>query len=226
MTTITRRAAFTSVFAFFLATAIGFGAHAAHAAVTSQMDLGSTGANVSQLQTYLATNASIYPSGLVTGYFGPLTQAGVERFQVAQGIVSSGTPGTTGYGRVGPTTLIRLNNLMGSGQVSSNAVPVLSNTFVQYTKTTATFTWATNEPTQGQVYWSTTPIVENEATGPGQTPYISGTPAIDASGFQTSHSVTVSNLQADTTYYYVVRVNDNVGGVSVTWPVMSFHTTQ
>jgi hypothetical protein len=111
-------------------------------------------------------------------------------------------------------------------QVSWNPVPILGNSSITQTSTSATLTWSTNEPTQGQVYWSTSPIVANEATGPGQTPYISGTLALDAGGLQTGHSVTVSNLQANTTYYYIIRVIDSTGGITVSWPPNSFRTNQ
>lgn len=196
------------------------GIQSAFAAITSQLDIGDRGSEVTELQTYLARNASIYPEALVTGYFGQLTKAAVERFQTAQGIVSQGTPATTGYGRVGPLTMARINSLLGSGggQVYGDASPVLSNLDVQKTNTSATFTWTTNELTQGQVYWSDAPLQFNEATGPRQQPYVSGNLALDAGGLLTSHTVTVSNLQANTTYYYLVRGVDNAGNMSMIWP--------
>ncbi len=195
------------------------------AAISSSLDLGARGPQVTELQTYLATNASIYPEGLVTGYFGPLTQAAVQRFQAAQNIVSSGSPSTTGYGRVGPMTIARLAVLMGGGSnVSWDTVPVQSAVSEQHTNTTATFSWTTNEPTQGQVYWSTLPIQSDEATGPRQTPYVSGTLATDAGGLQTSHTVTVSNLQVNTTYHYLVRSIDNGGNITMILP-RSFQTS-
>lgn len=204
-----------------------FGIQTAQAVITSQLELGDRNAEVTELQTYLAKNASMYPEGLITGYFGQLTKAAVERFQTSQGIVSQGTPATTGYGRVGPQTMARINSLLGSGgQVSWDDVPpILSNASVQYTNTTATFRWTTNEPTQGQVYWSAVPLQFNEATGPRQQPYVSGTLALDAGGLQTSHTVMVSNLQPNTTYYYLVRSVDTVGDMSMIWP-SSFRTNQ
>ena len=39
-----------------------------------------------------------------TGYFGPMTQEAVKKWQAANGVVSTGTPNTTGYGFVGPRT--------------------------------------------------------------------------------------------------------------------------
>ena len=201
------------------------GVQSAEAAILIQLDFGSTGSNVIELQTYLATNASIYPSGLITGYFGPLTQAAVQRFQTAQGIVSSGTPGTTGYGRVGPQTMLRINSLMGNVQAPWDTVPVLSNPSVQHGTTSAIFSWSTNEPTQGQVYYDSMPLRTDEATGPRQQPYVSGTFALDGGGSQMNHTVTIQNLQANTLYYYLVRGVDSVGNMSMTWP-STFRTNQ
>ena len=65
---------------------------------------GSTGEDVTRLQQFLALDPSIYPEGLVTGYFGTLTEAAVARWQTRHNIVSSGSPETTGYGQYGPRT--------------------------------------------------------------------------------------------------------------------------
>ncbi len=194
------------------------GVQSAHAMLTRQLDLGATGSDVRELQTYYSADASIYPSGLVTGYFGPLTAGGTQKFQTAQGIVSSGSPESTGFGRVGPITLARLQALMSGGsQVILDQSPVLSNLSINRGSTSVTFTWMTNIPTQGQVYYDTNPLLLNEATGPRQQPYVSGTLVSDNSG-QTSHSITVPNLRANTTYYYLVRAVDGAGNMSMTWP--------
>lgn len=195
------------------------GAYAAHAAtIDTQLDFGSRGQEVTDLQTYLSTNINWYPSGLVTGYFGSLTQGGVQKFQTSEGIVSSGTPASTGYGRVGPTTMAHLNAAMNPGnqQPSAfNTVPVLSTMAIQRNATSATFSWTTNEPTLGQIYWSTNSIQTDEATGPGQTPFISGTLATDGGIRTTVHSITVSNLQPNTMYHYAMRSIDAQGEMSV-----------
>lgn len=210
----------TALFVSFL-----FGIQSAYAAISSSLDFGSTGENVSELQTYLAKDSSIYPSGLVTGYFGSLTQAAVQRFQTAQGIVSAGTPATTGYGRVGPVTMARINSLLGSGgQVSWDASPSLSVTSIQYGRTDAVLSWTTNEPTQGQVYYNNVPLVFYEATGPRQQPYVSGSYSVDNGGSY-NHSITIQNLQPGTTYYFLTRAVDSTGNMSMTWP-STFRTNQ
>lgn len=63
-----------------------------------------TNGDVSKLQQFLAQDSSIYPSGLVTGYFGPMTETAVQRWQATHSVVSSGSADTTGYGYVGPKT--------------------------------------------------------------------------------------------------------------------------
>ena len=98
----------TALIALSLAASLAVGAQFAHAAISRQLDFGSTGSDVSQVQTYLATDASLYPQGLVTGYFGVLTRAAVQRFQVFYSITSPGLPG---YGLVGPLTRAKLNSL-------------------------------------------------------------------------------------------------------------------
>lgn len=67
-----------------------------------------TDGDVSALQNFLKQYPALYPEGLVTGFFGPLTQLAVQRYQAQQGIVSSGDPETTGYGFVGPATRLKL----------------------------------------------------------------------------------------------------------------------
>jgi len=64
---------------------------------------GMTSPEVKCLQQFLTNlGPNIYPEALVTGYFGPLTQAAVKRYQALQGII------TTGY--FGPLTRAAANN--------------------------------------------------------------------------------------------------------------------
>ncbi len=51
--------------------------------------------------------------GLETSYFGSLTTKAVQKFQALHNIVTAGSPSTTGFGRVGPKTLLKLRELLG-----------------------------------------------------------------------------------------------------------------
>ncbi len=69
-----------------------------------QMKRGDRGGSVSTLQLFLV-QSGVYSPNLVTGYYGPATEIGVQKWQFNHNIVKYGTPKTTGYGRVGPSTL-------------------------------------------------------------------------------------------------------------------------
>jgi len=75
------------------------------------------------------------------------------------------------------------------------------------------------------VFFSTSPIQTNEATGVYQIPYIGGNGANtnnDAS-VGTNHSVQLTGLQPNTLYYYIARSIDQSGNVTMSEP-MSFQT--
>ena len=76
--------------------------------IVRTLSKGMSGADVTTLQTFLIAQGFL--SATATGYFGPLTEAAVRRYQAAQNIVSSGTPATTGYGAVGPRTRAAIRN--------------------------------------------------------------------------------------------------------------------
>ena len=63
------------------------------------------------LQEFLARFPEIYPEGLVTGYFGILTERATRRFQTRQRIIDYGEPETTGFGVVGPRTRAAIKEL-------------------------------------------------------------------------------------------------------------------
>ena len=79
------------------------------------LKVGSSGDDVTRLQQFLARDPSIYPEGRVTGYYGALTESAVKRWQMKYNIVSSGTPGSTGYGVVGPRTAAAIAILCTTG---------------------------------------------------------------------------------------------------------------
>ena len=71
--------------------------------ITKNLSFGSRGPEVIQLQQYLISQGLLAPDS-ATGYFGKLTEAVMQQWQSARGVVSSGTAATTGYGAVGPKT--------------------------------------------------------------------------------------------------------------------------
>jgi len=78
--------------------------------LSRDLEIGETGEDVKLLQTWLATDKEIYPEGLITEYFGVLTEQAVKRYQESNDIVKSGNRFSTGYGRVGSITRASLNS--------------------------------------------------------------------------------------------------------------------
>lgn len=87
------------------------------------LGLGSSGADVTQLQTHLRDTGH-YTFDRITGYYGPVTMRAVQSWQRAHGIVSSGTPGTTGYGHVGPKTRTALTTVPCGPHTNNNATEI------------------------------------------------------------------------------------------------------
>ena len=75
----------------------------ASACFTKTLKFGMSDSEVTALQTALKGDATVYPEGLVTGYFGSLTQKAVKAFQTKYGIDP--------VGQVGPITRAKLNSL-------------------------------------------------------------------------------------------------------------------
>lgn len=218
-----------TIVALFVLSFIGI--QSAYAAINTQLDFGDRGPEVSELQTYLSGNANIYPSGLVTGWFGPLTKAGVERFQTANGIVSSGTPETTGYGRVGPRTQAAINAKLAGGGYPTGDVyaPTIERVSVNTNNSSdsAVISWTASEPSMGKVYYSTSPIrISNTFDVNGVSsgePVVSGTLAQYDGVARSTHTVNINNLMPNTTYYYLVVAFDSSKNSSITLPA-SFRT--
>ena len=112
------------------------------------LGFGSTGDDVKLLQSWLAQDKSIYPLGLVSGYFGQATLAAVKKYQIINKIVSVGDEVTTGFGRVGPKTRLILNVEFFNKNI---------------TIATATTTSTNTSTSSGQVA-STTPVVPKPST--------------------------------------------------------------
>ncbi len=177
----------------------------------AQMDFGARGEHVSALQRFLASDSTIYPEGIVSGYFGVLTQRAVSQFQAMHGLPS--------VGRVGPLTLAKLNSLAASGGLSVDvtAPNILSLGVSTGAQGTAVLSWSTNEPARAKVYYSTNPIVMTEANATAVEPVISGAVVADTS-LKTNPVISLSNLQATSTYYYVLSAIDASGNVTLTVP--------
>jgi len=80
----------------------------------SRLSFGDRGDEVTKLQELLAKDPAVYPEGLVTGYFGSLTRAAINRFQEKHANEILAPYGLTkGVGFVGPKTLEKLNELLG-----------------------------------------------------------------------------------------------------------------
>ncbi|MGA2417940.1 MAG: peptidoglycan-binding protein [Candidatus Staskawiczbacteria bacterium] len=59
-------------------------------AQTANLQIGVSGAAVTNLQNILKSDPSIYPQGLVTGFFGPATQAAIKNLQAKYGLPQTG----------------------------------------------------------------------------------------------------------------------------------------
>jgi peptidoglycan hydrolase-like protein with peptidoglycan-binding domain len=180
--------------------------------LTRQLQQGMSGADVSSLQSFLAKDATIYPQGLVTGYFGTLTASAVSNFQARNGIAT--------VGRVGPVTMAAINAQMNG----DNRSPAINSLNVNPSNTTANLNWNTNESSAGIVYYATSPLSMIEGS-PTTGVTIGGSSLLVNTYLQSSFSANLTNLNPNTTYYYVVYVRDSSGNESITWP-STFHTNQ
>ncbi|MDE1970288.1 MAG: carboxypeptidase regulatory-like domain-containing protein [Patescibacteria group bacterium] len=88
--------------------AVSSTAHAA-ATLTRSLSLGSKDSEVTTLQKLLASDPSLYPEGLISGYFGALTKKAVIRFQEKYGIATDAATA----GLVGPETRAKLMEVLG-----------------------------------------------------------------------------------------------------------------
>ena len=175
-----------------------------------QLQVGSRGDDVSSLQSFLAEDATLYPQGLVTGYFGFLTKAAVANFQSRNGI--------SAVGRVGPQTLPVINAQMAVGMDNGAVAPIITSSYANnISRTSATINWNTNENSKGLVYFSTSPLSLNEHLNSVD---VSGNTAMTDMNYRTSQTLTLQNLQPNTTYYYLVYVTGQTNRVSVTWPAV------
>lgn len=177
--------------------------------LTSQMGVGAQSADVTNLQTFLASNGAVYPAGLVTGYYGPMTEAAVRNFQIGYGI--------SALGNVGPQTQMAVNAVIDSGRNIDVSNPAIFGVSVSPSTRSATVSWNNSESAKAQVFYSTSQITSVESAQAKTAPYISGSVVTDNT-FSMNKTMTIDNLQSGTAYSYVIEVTDTSGNVSVTMP--------
>lgn len=175
-----------------------------------QLQVGMRGNDVGSLQSFLATDNTIYPQGLVTGYFGGLTKSAVSNFQARNGIPTAG--------RVGPQTLPVINAQMAAGMNNGGVVvggraATIFNVNVAVNRNVPTITWNTDELTKGVVYYSASPLSAYERENAVD---INSASIMTDTNFRSTQSIAIPNLASNTTYYYMLYTTDQDGNVSVT----------
>ncbi len=186
----------------------------------------------------LATDPEIYPEGLITGYFGPLTRRAVKRFQKIAGIEQVGV--------VGPKTLSKINELLEEGAGASGKVPpglliapgirkklgftpqplpgqVLPPGIAKKIATTTppeepdttppviSALMATNTTaTSTRITWLTDEEANSKVYYTTSTPVVitTTTPSVVSLDLVLSHDLFLSGLTASTTHYYLVTSAD------------------
>ena len=121
--------------------------------IARQLKRGDQDQSVADLQSFLASQG--FFTGSSTMFFGPKTEEALKHWQAAQGIATSGTPSTTGWGVLGPKTrsiIARVCNpsshddkSMGSTTITQGPAPTCTLTANPTSVAqggTSTLTWA------------------------------------------------------------------------------------
>lgn len=177
--------------------------------INSTLSPGARGAEVSKLQSFLATNPLIYPEGLVTGFYGPLTEAAVRQFQVNYDLPQVGI--------FGPLTQAKMNKVISSGLGLDISAPIISQVAKQANNNSATLSFTTDSYSNGKVYYDTKPLYISDASMRFTAPSVSGSTKGENT-LTAFHSINMGDLSPNTTYHYLVQVTDASGNVSVVWP--------
>lgn len=201
---------------------------------------GDAGDDVRKLQEFLKTLPDIYPEGLVTGFFGPLTERATRRFHERQGLGSAGS--------AGPQTIARINEIMrerndefgppapavirqgeterrATASPEASLLPATSAT----TSPTGRITTQTT-PTTTQAVFSSATSTQAAATSSVSTPLPSPTPIspetplpapiTPSSSSQTASPSTAATSTADTTAPTILNVqatSTSPTAVVITW---------
>lgn len=199
---------------------------------------GMTGEDVELLQEILSTDSEIYPEGLVTGFFGPLTEKAVKRFQKKAAIEQVGV--------VGPKTTSKLNEILAEGAGSSGKVPPglliapgirkklgyapeplpgqelppgIAKKLEGEEEEEEEDTMApvisglqatSTTATTTEISWLTDEEANSKVWYDIVTPIIAATStlAVESSDLVLNHNLVLSDLTASTTYYYLVTSGD------------------
>lgn len=86
--------------------------------LVSDLSRGYRGDAVRALQLFLISEGNL-SAGNDTGFFGQLTERAVQEWQAEHGVVSSGSPDTSGYGVVGPKTRATISTQCTSGGLNA-----------------------------------------------------------------------------------------------------------
>jgi hypothetical protein len=110
---------------------------------------------------------------------------------------------------------------MNGGFGTDANAPIISGVSATVGSNATTMRWNTNELAAGIVYYSTSWPSMTEGTTDVT---IGGNVAMTDTLQRTSQVVSVSGLQPNTTYYYVIYTKDASGNAQMTWP-STFRTT-
>lgn len=219
--------------------------------ISRQLIIGMSGDDVKLLQELLATDPDIYPESLITGYFGPLTEKAVKKFQQKMGVEQAGN--------VGPKTISKINELLNEGAGKSGKVPpglliapgiqkkigyvpipptgqVLppgiakkigqATTSPDITSPVISAVSATNtQATSSRIVWTTDEPANSKVYYSTTTlaEITTSTALVSDSSFVSGHSVLLNGLIASTAYYYLV-VSSDASGNTATSAEFSFTT--
>jgi peptidoglycan hydrolase-like protein with peptidoglycan-binding domain len=167
---------------------------------TQNLVIGSSGEEVKQLQSFLAQDKDVYPEGLVTGYFGRITEQAVIRFQKKNGIEP--------VGKVGPKTREQLNKnniSLNNSNYLNNYVPQVLEVSTSTAVNSGYVFWTTNKNTRSVFWYSTNSPVDSLTAS-----------KIEDNSLSMSHSVNLTNLSTSTTYYYLIKIFDAKNNAATT----------
>lgn len=213
-------------------------------ALARDLKEGMSSEDVKALQELLAADREIYPEGIVSGYFGPLTAKAVRKFQMKHGIEA--------VGMVGPKTRAKLNMLAGDTEFACKAwghliapgyLKKVGNATVDLSKcskvppgitknlgraTTTATTTDTRAPriadlahsaiasTTAQITWRTNEQASAAVWYSIDSDVVDGADLeIESrSSLLTSHTIDLTALTAGTKYYYLAVAKDAAGNTA------------